>query len=359
MTDAPKEAPVEARAEATPQAPEHASPGRPLVTFFVLAYKQEKYVRAAVEGAFAQTYAPLEIILSDDHSPDGTFAVMEEMAAAYDGPHRVILNRNSENLGLVRHIDRVMELASGELMVQNAGDDVSLPERTEKLAEAWLASGRRAKLLFSPAIIIDADGTERGLKTVPSGLTGGVTPLDLIRGNLYALGAASAWDREVFDVFGSMGPGLHVEDTVIPVRAALLGEIRPLDEPLMKWRAGGLSWVERTDLRGRDYLFGERLKILRWRAASQRKVLEDLERADAPGREACMAESRAQRERLEFEIAVADAGPVGRLGLLPRALRLALARRDGVYLRQHLKYLLGPLYIRYLDWRYPPGRLRW
>lgn len=33
----------------------------PRVTLFVLAYRQEAHVRAAIEGAFAQTYQPLEI----------------------------------------------------------------------------------------------------------------------------------------------------------------------------------------------------------------------------------------------------------------------------------------------------------
>ena len=59
-------------------------------------------MRAAIEGAFAQTYQPLEILLSDDCSPDGTYRVMQEMAAAYAGPHRVILNRNPKNLGITR-----------------------------------------------------------------------------------------------------------------------------------------------------------------------------------------------------------------------------------------------------------------
>ena len=60
--------------------PEH--PDRPLVSFFVTAYRQEHLVRAAIEGAFAQTWQPLEILLSDDCSPDGTWRVMQEMAAA-------------------------------------------------------------------------------------------------------------------------------------------------------------------------------------------------------------------------------------------------------------------------------------
>ena len=56
---------------------------RPLVTFALFAYNQERYIREAVEGAFAQTYEPLEIILSDDCSTDRTFEIMQEMVANY------------------------------------------------------------------------------------------------------------------------------------------------------------------------------------------------------------------------------------------------------------------------------------
>ena len=65
--------------------------GRALVTFALFAYNQEKFIREAVEGAFSQTYEPLEIILSDDYSSDRTFEIIERMAAEYTGPHRVIV----------------------------------------------------------------------------------------------------------------------------------------------------------------------------------------------------------------------------------------------------------------------------
>ena len=67
---------------------------KPLVTFIVISYNQEAFIRDGVEGAFSQTYSPLEIVLSDDCSRDRTFEIMQELAAAYRGPHRVILNRN-------------------------------------------------------------------------------------------------------------------------------------------------------------------------------------------------------------------------------------------------------------------------
>ncbi len=68
---------------------------RPLVTFYVITYNQARFVREAVESALAQTYSPIEILLSDDCSTDGTFEIIQETVKGYSGPHTVILNRNT------------------------------------------------------------------------------------------------------------------------------------------------------------------------------------------------------------------------------------------------------------------------
>src|SRR5262245_41277779 len=133
---------------------------RPLVTFAVFACNQEKFVREAVESALAQTYSPLQIILSDDCSNDRTFEIIQEIAAAYRGPHEIALNRNASRLGIGGHFNRVEELARGELVVVQAADDVSLPQRTQVMYDAWEKSGRRATSLHSDFIQIDENGRE-------------------------------------------------------------------------------------------------------------------------------------------------------------------------------------------------------
>lgn len=109
-----------------------ASQQAPLVTFALFAYNQEKFIREAIEGAFAQTYEPLEIILSDDCSMDRTFAIMQEMAAAYRGPHRVRAVQTPHNLGVVQHMLLRGREAAGDIVVVAAGDDISLPERVAR-----------------------------------------------------------------------------------------------------------------------------------------------------------------------------------------------------------------------------------
>jgi len=130
---------------------------KPLVSFILFAYNQEKYVRAAVESALAQTYSPLEIVLSDDVSKDGTAAIMREMAAAYEGPHKVRFVASARNRGIVRHVfDRGRE-AAGDIVVVAAGDDISRPDRAEKLVEIF---GRRpdALAVTSGYDLIDEEG---------------------------------------------------------------------------------------------------------------------------------------------------------------------------------------------------------
>lgn len=210
---------------------------RPLITFVLVAYDQEQFIAEAVQGAFSQTYSPLEIILSDDCSPDRTFKIMQAQAKAYQGPHEVHVRRNQQNLGLIQHINSLMQLVNGELVVIAAGDDVSLPSRVARTYEEYLSSGGEVFSLFSNAIIVDRAGNSRGLlrrtlskpdehtaESYASGFSGGVH------------GSTHAWRRQVFDVFGPMYEGTAFEDIVIPFRSALLGRVQYIDEPLVCYR---------------------------------------------------------------------------------------------------------------------------
>ena len=130
---------------------------RPLVTFALFAYNQENYIRAAVEGAFAQIYEPLEIILSDDFSSDRTFEIMTEMVADYGGQHQVRTVKNSHNLGVLQHVLKRGKEASGSIIVMAAGDDISLPLRTSVLVNE-ITSNKNCFAAFSRVRIIDEKG---------------------------------------------------------------------------------------------------------------------------------------------------------------------------------------------------------
>ena len=56
---------------------------RPLVTFGLISYKQEKFIEEAIKSALSQDYSPLEIVISDDCSLDNTFSIIEKVVSEY------------------------------------------------------------------------------------------------------------------------------------------------------------------------------------------------------------------------------------------------------------------------------------
>jgi glycosyltransferase involved in cell wall biosynthesis len=242
---------------------------KPLISFLLGCYNQEAFVREAVEGALAQTYSPLEIIISDDCSTDRSFDIVQQMVAAYQGPHLVKLNRNGKNLGIGGNVNCAMELCHGELVVIAAGDDISLPQRTEVTYQAWEQFGRRPTSISSSYITISADGTERGI----GGLRGDpndASPLKLLTGDLVEFlatrrpvvcGCSHAWTPELFRYFGPLKSDL--EDLVLSFRSLAFGQMLYIQQPLVKYRrhGGNVSFFAGGD---DTHSFAHRENRLRW-----------------------------------------------------------------------------------------------
>ena len=233
---------------------------KPLLTFAIAAFNQEAFIREAVEAAFAQTYSPLEIVLSDDCSKDRTFDIMKEMAAAYRGPHTLILNRNESQKSIGGHVNRVVEISHGELVVGAAGDDVSLPNRTEETFRAWDAAGRRATSVHSNFVQIDETGKtiDQVFKAEHEGpaeraVEQTVDPLAYVRTlQPIVFGCAHAFGRKLFRLFGPLPPEVIHEDNVLAFRSILGGGLLSIGKPLVKYRLHGNNVYVRNRKRGMD-----------------------------------------------------------------------------------------------------------
>ena len=209
---------------------------KPLVTFALMGFNQQEYTRAAVEAALAQDYSPLEIILSDDCSTDRTFEIMQEVVRDYAGPHRIVLNRNSSNQKIGGHINTINRIASGELIVVAASDDISLPHRTSMIVDRWLESGKRVGVIHSSCTTIDQSG--QTLHKLPCPCLPALESLaGTVHANAFVIGATSAWSKRVHQLFGDLRGDLVHEDCALAFRSLLAGmPIAYIAEPLVLYR---------------------------------------------------------------------------------------------------------------------------
>lgn len=313
---------------------------RPLVSILLITYRQRDTIGAALRSALAQTWQPLEIIASDDASGDGTWEALRAAAEGYTGPHRLLLNRNDTNLGIGAHLSRLAQMAQGELLVVAAGDDISLPQRVQRIVEAWLANDRRPDVIASALADIDTEGRVHGA-IVPSDLARYTSLAQWAAEPPHVVGAAQAWTKRLFDRFGPLPPGTVAEDLVMVFRAIGSGGAITLREPLVQYRRGGIS-RRRRNLHARDVV--ERLlKNNRHALVETEQMLRDARLMDRFDEIGPHLEHTLDRER--FIAALFGAGSTAsKLRIAAAARRQPLALRLRLLTYAAAPWLLAPFF---------------
>lgn len=103
-----------------------------LISVLIGVYNGAPYLAEAIDSVFAQTYRPLELILVDDGSTDGS----AEIARGYGDGLRYHYQENAGD-GAARNA--AVALARGELLAFMDADDRSTPERLELQQQALAA----------------------------------------------------------------------------------------------------------------------------------------------------------------------------------------------------------------------------
>jgi glycosyltransferase involved in cell wall biosynthesis len=99
---------------------------RPLVTIGLAAYNAADTIERAVMSALSQTWRPIEIVVVDDCSSDGTREILERLSRR----HSVVrVFHNAVNGGVAVSRNRILAEARGEFVAFFDDDDESLPER--------------------------------------------------------------------------------------------------------------------------------------------------------------------------------------------------------------------------------------
>ena len=249
----------------------------PRATLFLLCYNQARTVARAVESVLAQDYPNLEIILSDDCSTDDSFELLRSAADNYGGSHSLKLNRNPENFGLIGHVNKAFDLASGELVVLAAGDDYSVPARVSTLVRHYLAEEPRPLLIHSSVRKV-RDGIP-GEVWVPPVVKRSMRLLGMASADSIYIGATACVNRELYEIFGPIQHEGAFEDLVLGFRAALLARMSYIDEPLVHYTADeGISAQNNSKIGDRQRRLSARVSACDTIAVVLQQRAEDLER---------------------------------------------------------------------------------
>lgn len=167
--------------------------------FALTARNKEKYVARAVQGALEQTY-PCHILLSDQHSDDRTFEVMEETVANFKMPMRkvpkpapdpLVPDVEYEEVPLHKvdllhcpivgaycmrsandHFLWLSQQTDAEWIFQCSADDYSLPDRVKVCMFEQEAKKLTADAIANTMWFANPDGTMYGRSDIPGGYIG-------------------------------------------------------------------------------------------------------------------------------------------------------------------------------------------
>ena len=199
----------------------------PVISVVMSVYNGEKYLREAIESILGQTFIDFEFIIINDGSTDESAAII----SSYNDTRIRLIQQ--ENKGLAPALNVGLKVARGKYIARMDADDISLPGRFEKQFN-FLESHPECVAVGSNAKIIDKAGEY-----------------------LYTAGNPTAWEEILHylpntpffhsstmfrkDLAIECGGYFeeikhHFEDMIFWNKMAELGELRNIEEPLLKYR---------------------------------------------------------------------------------------------------------------------------
>lgn len=225
-----------------------------MVSVVVPAYNAEAFVGAAVGSALDQTYQPLEVVVVDDGSTDGTARVLE---AIPDERLRVVRQPNS---GVGRARNRGIEAATGALVALLDADDLWAPHKLRVQVDAlaghpdWLAVGSFMHHIGPDGRVLGLTGHPLGPAELAEVRRAQLNPFPI---SSLVVRRAALDDVGLFDEELQVHvPGM-VEDLDLLARLAAAGPLGCVEEPLGGYRlhpGSGSARFFRSQREGTRYL---------------------------------------------------------------------------------------------------------
>lgn len=203
----------------------------PLVSVLVPIYNQRHIITETVESILAQDYPSIEILMSDDASPDSSAEIMYSLAARYPV---VRAFAQKENLGITANYNFLASQARGKYVAIFSGDDLMMPG---KLLAQVRALERNPDSSFCHHAVYDMapSGKVRGI--INHSYDGGVTRIEDVLSNLGIPGSMTIVYRSTLSPQPPFEPSIPTaSDWLNMIDLCARGEAIYLETPYVKYR---------------------------------------------------------------------------------------------------------------------------
>lgn len=227
--------------------PSRMSPsGQNRISVALCTYNGGRFLPQQLASIAQQTRLPDELIVCDDGSTDRTVSMLREFAAS--APYPVRIHENERNLGPAANFERAIRLCEGNLIALSDQDDIWYPIRLQRSEQEFTAHPQ-AGLVFSDADVIN-DRNELTGPTMWQRLGfAGKRKRDLMGGEYLLLakhrfvtGATMMFRASLRDRCLPIGRG-WIHDEWIALMTAAFFDLRPIDQPLIRYRIHGSQQV--------------------------------------------------------------------------------------------------------------------
>jgi glycosyltransferase involved in cell wall biosynthesis len=206
------------------------------VVFVFLTYNQEKYIPETLTSAFNQSCYPSTLLIMDDASPDNSDSVIRALIATAPPKLNIEYLHNTENVGLVGQLNKLVGRFENKLIVLQAGDDDSYPNRLEETYNAWIESNKPS-LLLANYDKIDEQGNvirkfDYSVKPPKK-----YTLKRIIDRKALVYGCCAAFDSDLLNFFGKIPEDVINEDRVNIFRAFFRNGAVYIHKPLLRYRS--------------------------------------------------------------------------------------------------------------------------
>ena len=225
----------------------------PLFTAIIVHYNNGDYIYETIRSVLEQDYPNIELIISDDCSPNGFNA---DGVINFINDHRrenlkrVVLNENSKNMGTVRHLEIVREKAQGEFELAIAADDIWHDDHVfSAFAERFQELGEDAEWIISQVEMCDEtlkNTSDLFVKPEIIRMVEAGKYQDLLDQEAHSCllpGLGAAFRRSFFEKINHLSDDYYlIEDYTTHLRALRMGiPVYYLDIISAKHRHGGIS----------------------------------------------------------------------------------------------------------------------